>query len=179
VSPRSLRAPSTIASIVIPATTPREAELLIDLLGQLQAALWQAHGDAILATADDALRADDKPRSDPGDDSPFGPGDVQPAASQPDRWGASCAHTCLATPAPNPNRDRSTDRCSAPGPLLASKTGLLLVSGVADRLIPVTSRRARLPGRYEMWTLSFALPTRRGSKWVSWPPSCCKVLCRG
>lgn len=71
MSPRSPRAPSTIVSLAIPATTPREAELLIDLLGQLQAALWQAHGDAILAATDDSLRTDDKPTSDPGDDSPF------------------------------------------------------------------------------------------------------------
>jgi hypothetical protein len=65
---------SSIASVVIPAITPREAERLIDLLGQLQAALWEAHGDAILAAADDPLQDQDvdehrTPSSD--DDSPF------------------------------------------------------------------------------------------------------------
>ncbi len=49
------RAPSIIVSVAIPAVTPREAERLIDLLGQLQAALWQAHGDAILASAEQGV----------------------------------------------------------------------------------------------------------------------------
>jgi hypothetical protein len=64
--------PSSIGSVVIPTLTPREAERLIDLLGQLQAALWEAHGEAILAAADDPLEdSDDQPRSSPDDDSPF------------------------------------------------------------------------------------------------------------
>jgi hypothetical protein len=63
------RAPSSIASVAIPAVTPREAERLIDLLGQLQAALWQAHGDAILASAEQ--EADGPRGSDPDDDPPF------------------------------------------------------------------------------------------------------------
>lgn len=61
--------PSSIASVAIPAMTSREAERLIDLLGQLQAALWQAHGDAILATADQ--RVDGHRGSDPDDDLSF------------------------------------------------------------------------------------------------------------
>jgi uncharacterized protein (UPF0371 family) len=63
------RAPSNIVSVAIPAMTSREAERLIDLLGQLQAALWQAHGDAILASADQGV--DDHRGSDPDDDSSF------------------------------------------------------------------------------------------------------------
>lgn len=63
---------SSIGSIVIPALTPREAERLIDLLGQLQATLWEAHGEAILAAADDPRKdGDDQPRSSSDDDSPF------------------------------------------------------------------------------------------------------------
>jgi hypothetical protein len=64
--------PSSIGSVVIPAITPREAERLIDLLGQLQAALWEAHGEAILAAADDPrLDSAEQPRPIPDDDSPF------------------------------------------------------------------------------------------------------------
>ena len=65
MSPHSPHIPSSIGSVVIPAITPREAERLIDLLGQLQAALWEAHGEAILAAADDPLKDSDN------DDSPF------------------------------------------------------------------------------------------------------------
>ena len=74
MSSHSPHVPSNIASVVIPAVTPREAERLIDLLGQLQAALWEAHGDAILAAADDPLQGqdiDEHPTSSPDDDSPF------------------------------------------------------------------------------------------------------------
>ena len=66
--------PSSIGSVVIPAVTPREAERLIDLLGQLQAALWEAHGDAILAAADDPMQDQDieeHPTPSPDDDSSF------------------------------------------------------------------------------------------------------------
>jgi hypothetical protein len=69
MSPQHL--PSSIGSVVIPALTPREAERLIDLLGQLQAALWEKHGEAILAAADDSRQdSDDQSGSSP-DDSPF------------------------------------------------------------------------------------------------------------
>ena len=74
MSSNSLRVPSSIASVVIPDVTPREAERLIDLLGQLQAALWEAHGDAILAAADDPLQdenIDEHLTPSPDDDSPF------------------------------------------------------------------------------------------------------------
>jgi hypothetical protein len=63
------RAPSSIVSLAIPAMTSREAERLIDLLGQLQAALWQAHGDAILASAEQEV--DGPHGSDPDDDPSF------------------------------------------------------------------------------------------------------------
>jgi len=47
----------------------------MDLLEQLQAALWEAYGEAILAAADDPLQDidqdDDTSTSDPGDASPF------------------------------------------------------------------------------------------------------------
>jgi hypothetical protein len=65
---------SSIASVVISAITPREAERLIDLLGQLQAALWEVHGEAILAAADDPSQDEvihEHPSPSPDDDSPF------------------------------------------------------------------------------------------------------------
>jgi hypothetical protein len=47
----------------------------MDLLEQLQAALWQAYGDAILAAKDDPRHDHDhdhdEPTSAPGDSSPF------------------------------------------------------------------------------------------------------------
>jgi hypothetical protein len=66
--------PSSIASVLITAITPREAERLIDLLGQLQAALWEVHGEAILAAGDDPTQDDgtaEHPSPSPDDDSPF------------------------------------------------------------------------------------------------------------
>lgn len=75
MSSSSPNLPSSIASVVIPAISPREAERLIDLLGQLQAALWEAHGEAILAAADDPAQdevVDEHPcPSSPDDDSSF------------------------------------------------------------------------------------------------------------
>jgi hypothetical protein len=71
----SPRTPPHIVSFAIPAIEPRQAEALMDLLGQLQAALWDAYGEAILAAEDDPLQDvdqdDDTPSSDPGDASPF------------------------------------------------------------------------------------------------------------
>ena len=69
----SPRTPPHIVSFTIPAIEPRQAEALMDLLGQLQAALWDAYGEAILAAADDPLQDidQDEPTSDPGDASPF------------------------------------------------------------------------------------------------------------
>jgi hypothetical protein len=74
MSSSSPRIQSSIASVVISAITPREAERLIDLLGQLQAALWEVHGEAILASADDPRQddgTDEYPSPSPDDDSPF------------------------------------------------------------------------------------------------------------
>jgi hypothetical protein len=69
----SPRTPPHIVSFTIPAIEPQQAEALMDLLGQLQAALWDAYGEAILAAEDDPLQdiAHDEPTSDPGDASPF------------------------------------------------------------------------------------------------------------
>lgn len=36
-----------VALVALPALSAREAEALIDLLGQLQGALWDTYGDAI------------------------------------------------------------------------------------------------------------------------------------
>ena len=74
MSSSSPQLPSSIASVVISAISPREAERLIDLLGQLQAALWEVHGEAILAAADDPTQdevIDERPSPSPDDDSPF------------------------------------------------------------------------------------------------------------
>jgi hypothetical protein len=74
MSSSSPQPPSSIASVVISAISPREAERLIDLLGQLQAALWEVHGEAILAAADDPLQDQDidtHPSPSPDDDSRF------------------------------------------------------------------------------------------------------------
>jgi hypothetical protein len=74
MSPSSRHLPSSIASVVVSAITPREAERLIDLLGQLQAALWEVHGEALLAAADDPTQdevIDEHPSPSPDDDSPF------------------------------------------------------------------------------------------------------------
>ena len=71
----SPRTPTHIVSFAIPAIEPRQVEALMDLLEQLQAALWEAYGEAILAAADDPLQDidqdDDTSTSDPGDASPF------------------------------------------------------------------------------------------------------------
>jgi hypothetical protein len=42
-----------LGTIVLPALEPRQAEIIIDLIGQLQAVLWDAYGEAILALAPD------------------------------------------------------------------------------------------------------------------------------
>ena len=69
----SLRKAPTIVSFAIPAIEPRQAEVLMDLLEQLQAALWQAYGDAIFAAADDPCHDvdHDEPTSVPDDSSPL------------------------------------------------------------------------------------------------------------
>lgn len=45
--------PACLGTLVLPALSPREAETIIDLIGQLQAVLWDAYGEAILALAPD------------------------------------------------------------------------------------------------------------------------------
>jgi hypothetical protein len=47
------RQPARLGSFVLPALSPREAEIIIDLIGQLQGVLWDAYGEAILAVAQD------------------------------------------------------------------------------------------------------------------------------
>jgi len=54
----SSRTPPTIVFFAKPASEPRRAEVLMDLPEELQAALWQAYGDAMLATADDPRHED-------------------------------------------------------------------------------------------------------------------------
>jgi hypothetical protein len=69
MSPHAPRPPSRIVSFAIPAIEPRQAEVLMDLLEQLQAAIWEAYGEAILAAADDPCH--DDASSDADDSSPF------------------------------------------------------------------------------------------------------------
>ena len=65
-----------VGSFTLPTLSPREAETIIDLLGQIQAALWDAYGPAILDHVDigpaDA-KHDDAPAAQSADDdlSPF------------------------------------------------------------------------------------------------------------
>jgi hypothetical protein len=67
--------PNHAALIALPLLNAREAEVLIDLLGQIQGALWDTYGDAILGqvTDEEPSTADaPNPTSDDGDDSsPF------------------------------------------------------------------------------------------------------------
>ena len=66
----------SVGSFTLPALSPREAETVIDLLGQVQAALWDAYGPSILDHVDvEADDADDAnvtaAQSDDDDLSPF------------------------------------------------------------------------------------------------------------
>lgn len=66
----------SVGSFALPALSPREAEAVIDLLGQIQAALWDAYGPAILGHVDigaDDVNVDDATavQSDDDDLSPF------------------------------------------------------------------------------------------------------------
>lgn len=65
--------PARLGTIVLPALDPREAEIIIDLIGQLQAVLWDAYGEAILALApdDDQPAAASAPPSPPDGDDPI------------------------------------------------------------------------------------------------------------
>jgi hypothetical protein len=72
MSPHAPRPPSRIVSFAIPAIEPRQAEVLMDLLEQLQAAIWEAYGEAILAAVDDSCKdVEDAPSSGSDDSSPF------------------------------------------------------------------------------------------------------------
>ena len=51
--------PPRIGSLVLPVLNPREAETIIDLLGQIQAALWDEYGEAILARLPDEVSSDE------------------------------------------------------------------------------------------------------------------------
>lgn len=65
----------SVGSFTLPALSPREAEAVIDLLGQIQAALWDAYGPAILDHVDIGADANDDggTTAQPADDdlSPF------------------------------------------------------------------------------------------------------------
>jgi hypothetical protein len=69
------RPPIRTVAIQIPALATHEAEAIIDLLGQLQGALWDTYGAAIVDRINEAAPpAADHPSSlsDPSDDdSPF------------------------------------------------------------------------------------------------------------
>jgi hypothetical protein len=61
-----------VALVALPALNAREAEALIDLLGQLQGALWDTYGDAIAHQADDGQQpapVAPSPTADDNDDS--------------------------------------------------------------------------------------------------------------
>jgi hypothetical protein len=49
-----------VVSIPLPSLSPRQAEAVIDLFGQIQAALWDTYGDAIVADPQDADEAIDR-----------------------------------------------------------------------------------------------------------------------
>ena len=63
-----------LGTVALPALSPRQAEIIIDLIGQLQAALWDAYGEAILAARhphDDPSGAPVPPPPPPGSDPSF------------------------------------------------------------------------------------------------------------
>lgn len=67
------RPPARLGSLVLPALSPREAEIIIDLIGQLQAVMWDAYGEAILALGpdEDPPSADSAPPPPPDGDDPI------------------------------------------------------------------------------------------------------------
>lgn len=67
------RPPARLGSFVLPALSPREAEVIIDLIGQIQAVLWDAYGEAILAVGQDEDQPADAsaPPPPPDDDDPI------------------------------------------------------------------------------------------------------------
>lgn len=60
---------NSVALVALPALSAREAEALIDLLGQLQGALWDTYGDAIAHQADDGQQTAPVAPSPPVDDN--------------------------------------------------------------------------------------------------------------
>jgi len=65
------RLPRAPLCIEVPVLEPREAEALIDLLEQIQGALWDSYGDAILAHAPDrGSSSRQRARQSPGSDDP-------------------------------------------------------------------------------------------------------------
>ena len=65
--------PIRIISFAVPALGPRQAETIIDLLEQIQGALWDTYGDAIIEHAGDGESSVDHPSrsSKPNDDPSF------------------------------------------------------------------------------------------------------------
>jgi hypothetical protein len=65
--------PLRIVSLAVPALSPRQAEAIIDLLEQIQGALWDTYGAAITEHASDGetAAADDPSRPSPSDDQTF------------------------------------------------------------------------------------------------------------
>ncbi len=61
--------PTHAALISLPALSAREAETLIDLLGQIQGALWDTYGDAIAGQVTDEEPPTAEPTSPSSDDS--------------------------------------------------------------------------------------------------------------
>lgn len=61
----TLRRLPSVLSVELPVLQPREAEALIDILEQIQGALWDTYGTAIVERASD----EDPPA--PDDDPPF------------------------------------------------------------------------------------------------------------
>jgi hypothetical protein len=51
--------PLRIVSLAVPALSPRQAEAIIDLLEQIQGALWDSYGAAIIEHASDVEPATD------------------------------------------------------------------------------------------------------------------------
>ena len=70
---KSLPPPLRIVSLAVPALGPRQAEAIIDLLGQLQGALWDTYGAAIIEHASDGEPAadHDPSRPSPSDNPTF------------------------------------------------------------------------------------------------------------
>lgn len=65
--------PLRIVSLAVPALDPRQAEAIFDLLEQIQGALWDTYGDAIIGHGSDSkpTATDDPSRPSPSDDPTF------------------------------------------------------------------------------------------------------------